>query len=534
MVASLPFADAAWVKSQAIARFSQPGYRTAQPWERDWHAWMQRLFPDLAAFAPHHEWFWERIWHVEPGVKPSALVALWPRGGAKSSSAEMAAVALGARRKRRYGLYVSGTQEQAEEHLDAIAALLESPQITRDYPDMADRDVNKYGSSRGWRRNRLTTRAGFTMDAVGLMTGTRGIKFESQRPDFIVVDDVDNLHDTLETTQKKVDTLTKTLLPAGSTDLAVVAIQNLITIDGVFARLAPGSHKPADFLLDREVSGPIPAIEDLEYEQRDGRFHITGGVPTWDGQTVATAQAQMNEWGEESFLAEAQHAPQARGAKSFKRELWDGQNRYDVHDTRLLSQAVARYMSWDTAESETEGSAWTAAVTGDIVPFRGGYALLVRDVWRDRVETPALLDAIEAQARRWGMDVTRRNMRYGVVVEYASSGKAVVQAAKATNKSLRLQAPAWLSRLIHRFPPMGSKEDRAKQAAVPARNGRVWLPAPDPAVPWLFDFEAEWFAFPQSRYKDQVDATVNLILYLRNYLKEPGQRLPNQREDIAA
>lgn len=518
------FADMVSVFNAGIDPASRPVQRVSQPFEGDWRTWMATVFPQFDTFGPHHEDFWDWLWQIERGVRPDPFVGLWGRGGWKSGSAELGAVALGATGRRKYLLYCSGTQQQSEAHLDSIAAWLSSPEIAQHYPQLANPAVNRFGSVRGWRRNRLVTEAGFVIDAVGLRTGTRGVKWEDQRPDGLILDDVDELDDTPETTQKKIHTFTHTLLPAGSADLATLAIQNLILTDGLFARLAPDAAEPATFLADRIVSGPVPAIRDLEYEERDGRAYIVGGTATWDGQPIATAQQQVNDWGIDAFLAEAQHEPRARGAKIYDIDVWKDQNRYSVHDAALLSRVVGRFVSWDTASSLSGTAAFSAAVTGDVIPFRGGYALLIRDVWRERLEIPQLNDAIEKQARKWGLDVNPR-AHDKIVIEYASSGIAAVQTIKSISTTIRGNAPSWLARFVERFPPLGSKDARGAAAAVYCRKGRVWLPEPDDAVPFnLMEFESELRAVPNATYRDMTDAFANLCLYLRGWLREPGEQ----------
>ncbi len=293
--------------------------------------WLTRVLPayvgatgneDLAEaealFAPHHLEFWAWLWSIETGVRPDAFVGVWPRGGAKSTSAEMACVALGARRRRAYGLYVCDTQKQADDHVATIGGMLETATVARFYPAMGQRLVGLYGSSKGWRRNRLRTAAGFTVDAIGMDTAARGAKLDEQRPDFIVLDDLDRHDDSPTTVAGKIDLLTKSLLPAGSTDVAVLAIQNKVHRDGIFARLVDGR---ARFLARRRVSGPIPAVRGLatrheavvdEHGQAVGRDVVVAGEPTWQGQGLATVQDQIDAWGLPAFLAEAQHETDAR------------------------------------------------------------------------------------------------------------------------------------------------------------------------------------------------------------------------------
>lgn len=275
-----------------------------------WRRWLLRLLPDYFRddFAEHHELFWEWVWAMRPGVRPESFVAIWPRGGAKSTSSEAAVVNVGARQTRRYGLYVCETQDQADDHVSNVAAMLESRGVEEHYPRLATRALGKYGNSKGWRRNRLRTGAGFTLDALGLDTAARGVKLEDQRPDLLVLDDIDSESDTPATTEKKIRTITRRLMPAGSTDLAILAVQNLVHPNSVFSQLADGR---ADFLTNRIVSGPIPALRDIAYEQRDGSFVLVAGEPTWEGQNLAICQAQVDDWGLSAFLSEAQHDVEA-------------------------------------------------------------------------------------------------------------------------------------------------------------------------------------------------------------------------------
>lgn len=272
--------------------------------------------PDEAEelFAEHHLEFWRWLWAITPGIRPDPFIGVWPRGGAKSTSAEAACVGLGCRGRRNYGLYVCGTQAQADDHVGNVASMLESAGVARWYPGMSDRLVGKFGNAKGWRRNRVRTASGFTLDAIGLDTAARGAKLDEQRPDFIVIDDIDDPLDAPKTVAKKITTLTKGLIPAGSPDVGVLAIQNLIHRDGVFARFVDGRAK---FLAKRRVSGPVPALIGMRTQHEAtavgvGRDVIIEGEPTWQGQSVETCQAQVDDWGLAAFRAEAQHDVAAR------------------------------------------------------------------------------------------------------------------------------------------------------------------------------------------------------------------------------
>jgi len=282
-----------------------------------WKTWLVQLFPAhcTSDFGEHHAQFWDWVWDINKEDSSTPFVAIWPRGGAKSTSAELACAALGARETRSYALYVSGTQDRADDHVGNVSALLESDGIARHYPALASRRVGKYGSSRGWRRNRVRTAAGFTIDAIGLDTAARGIKLEQDRPDLIILDDLDDALDSPGSTRKKINSLTRTILPAMADNGTVLAIQNLVHIDSVFAQLA---DTRADFLIHRQVSGPIPAVVNLETQQRaEGGYVITSGTAAWEGQNLDDCQRMIDEFGLSSFLVECQHDVEIRGGGLF-------------------------------------------------------------------------------------------------------------------------------------------------------------------------------------------------------------------------
>ena len=316
---------------QVAARLAQevgeeaPETRRTYDWEADWEAWLDRMFPSAFTddFAPHQAEFWAWVWQLRRGVPPEEpFVGVWSRGGGKSSSAEGATVAVGVRGVRGYGLYVRATQDLADTSVGNVAAKLESSTVERYYPAHARRLLSKFGSSRGWRRNRIRTAGGFTLDALGLDVAARGVKMEDQRPDFIVFDDLDELHDSPHATKKKIATLTKSLLPAGSKDVAVMGIQNLIIPHGVFSQLSDGR---APFLVKRRVSGPHPAIRKMKTKVKTVKGKrmavITGGTPVWGGQDLRACQDLMDLIGLPAFQQECQHQVQEREGTLWTKDM---------------------------------------------------------------------------------------------------------------------------------------------------------------------------------------------------------------------
>lgn len=472
----------------------------------DWESLLRSLFPAYvsAGFAPHHREFWDWVWSIRKGERVRPFVAIWPRGGAKSTSAEMATVVLGARQARTYVLYISGTQDQADKHVETIGSMLESSQVERFYPEMGDRLTGKYGNSRGWRRSRLRTGAGFTIDAIGLDSAARGVKVEEHRPDLLVLDDIDDQKDTDATVEKKIATITRGLLPAGSSDVAVLAVQNVVHPNSIFARLSDGR---ADFLAQRIVSGPVPAVDDLEYEERDAIVYVTGGTPRWAGQDLKTVEFQLNDWGPTAFLAEAQHEVSVLRQRIFLTDWWDGKNRYDPNWHQDATQIAHRYITVDTAMKDRELNDYTAATVFEAMTDG---RLRVRHAWKERLLFPALVAKIETTAEEWNLDGKLR----GVSIEDKGSGTGAYQ-------TLIASSPRWLMRMLHAFEPRGNKEYRARLASPWCARGGVLLPHPAASVPWLADFEEELYAFPDVPHDDQVDTFSQGIIWLEEkYLRK--------------
>jgi hypothetical protein len=282
-----------------------------------WRDFCEKVF-GWDTFAQRHRDFWNWADQVEYGEPLRPFIGVWPRGGAKSSSVQAMIAYLGAKRAIRYVLYVSGTQDQADKHVQEVSSALSQDYLEENFPDLTQKAVDKYGKTVGWRRDRLATKSGLTIDALGLDTSARGIKFEQQRPDLIVFDDLDEEHDSTITTDNKETKLTRKVLGTGTSATKVVGVQNLIIPDGIFARIVSGD---ADYLVEAEISGPEPAVEDLEYEQVETeggyRYKIIGGEPTWQGQDLSDCEQIINQQGPTTFKLECQHEVSANADGMF-------------------------------------------------------------------------------------------------------------------------------------------------------------------------------------------------------------------------
>ena len=71
-------------------RFARRPQTLAKVHEQGWGPWLAHHFPSVSAgFAPRHVRLWEWFAGLELGRAVASRVEIWPRGGAKSTTAEL-------------------------------------------------------------------------------------------------------------------------------------------------------------------------------------------------------------------------------------------------------------------------------------------------------------------------------------------------------------------------------------------------------------------------------------------------------------
>lgn len=281
---------------------------------KGWRAWLTTLGPRTftGSFAPFHaamwDWYWTMTGRRAAGEKlvsdTQVYPAWWSRGYGKSANIEWAAIAEGARVGKGYVLYVSGTQALADGHVASIRERLESEEVGRYYAELSKPMIGAHGNQYGWRQDFLRTAGGWAVRPIGLDVGVRGGRLGELRPTLIIFDDVDDHKDSFAVVQKKLDTIARSILPAGTPETLILFGQNLIHRNSV-ANLI---HTRKVGLLARRVETPVvPAFEGLVIEKRDNLDTIVAGRPTWADMDIAACQKFLNDSGREAFLAEYQH-----------------------------------------------------------------------------------------------------------------------------------------------------------------------------------------------------------------------------------
>lgn len=258
-----------------------------------------------------------------------------------------------------------------------------------------------------------------------------------------------------------------------------------------------------------DVGGKIVAISTPKGKNwfwrawRDGKERSNGTIsfeaPTSDNPNPRirrAAELASERLPERSFAQEWLAQFIEDGALVWLRE-WAESHRYDPTDEQMTQQVIARWLSYDTAAKDKDHNAYSSCAVGELLP---DYRMRLRHVWRDRLLFPNLVEVVENDITKWDAD----GKLHGVIIEDKSSGTSLYQTLMAAG-SERLQ------QMLIAYMPTASKDQRFDQAGVWVKNGSFIIPFPDPSVRWLHAWEAE--IFEEDEYKDQRDATAQLILY---------------------
>lgn len=419
--------------------------------------WVLAMYRNIFTkpFGQQHAEVFNWAWDIQPKVRPNPFVAIWSRSFGKSTTAETIAVMLGAREQRKYLLYVSETQDLADSHLGAIRGLIESPVLRSYYPMFATPKLSKEGHSKGWRHNRLFTNNGFVIDSIGLDTAKRGSKILDARPDFMIFDDIDAKSDSPMLTQKKIDTITTSLLPAGSVDAAVLFVQNMIIDTGVFAQLAKPSPP---FMRNRIMSGPFPALTDFEWHMDAAGRPIISGKPTWAGISLADCQGIVDDIGLTAFRSEYQHEITNDGS------IFEG-IRFKHISYEEMPETWLRTLAVDPAVTNSDGSdCHGICVTG--IAEDGN--LYVIDTWEKRASPEFALKKALYLAIKYSVSVVIIETNMGGNDLWLSLWDSIVEESGLPEERI----PG--VQCVKATSSTGSKADRASQMLVDYELGRIW------------------------------------------------------------
>lgn len=211
--------------------------KTAPPirHHRPYSGWGEHYFPDYFTVdpSPFHQWFDGQLatLHCRRGTY---LDQLAPRGSAKSTRATFVyplyCICEGL---EPYIVLSSDTSSQSEIFLQAISTELESnPRIEADYPHV-------FGRGNVWRTDRLETRNGLCIEALGTGQKVRGRRWRQDRPSLVIMDDPQNRDHIVSPLKRERSWqwVVQDVMNAGSPTTNVIALGTALHREAIVYRL---------------------------------------------------------------------------------------------------------------------------------------------------------------------------------------------------------------------------------------------------------------------------------------------------------
>lgn len=330
-----------------------------------------------------------------------------------------------------------------------------------------------------------TTQGGyrFSSSVHGVLTG-RGA-------DIIIVDDPLKADEALSDTKRGslnewFDGVLSTRLNSQEDGAIILVMQRLHTDDLV-------AHVQAHGKWD-VVSFPAIAIEDADYDIQTpyGRRKMRrreGDVL----QPSLLSPERLNElrqsMKEYHFSAQYQQNPAPREGNMIKTE-W-----LKFYEPGSEPAKFTRiFQSWDTANKAGDLNDYSVCTTWGVK----GKSYYLLDVLRKRLTFPDLKRAVISQIDRFPKAV--------IIIEDKASGTQLIQ--ELQRDGVRLIKPY--------CPPASTdKELRVDAQSISFESGRVFLPR---SALWLNAYVSELTGFPNTKFDDQVDSTIQFL----DYIHQPG------------
>jgi predicted phage terminase large subunit-like protein len=321
----------------------------------------------------------------------------------------------------------------------------------------------------------MTTRHGFRLatSVGGTLTGRGG--------NFLIIDDPLKPQDAYSDSarQNANDWYSSTLLPRLDDKLngVIIVVMQRLHLDDLTGKLLRGSGEWTVLNL------PAIAEQDERILIGDKRYHDrkVGDLLHSEREPQSVLDYMRTELGPDIFAAQYQQSPVAPGGNMIKR-VWV--QRYERLPARTSSTHVLQ--SYDTASKDGEQSDCSVCTTWHV--HDGKYYLA--DVMRGRFDYPTLKERAIAHAqahRPTTILIEDTGVGTALVPELRNCGLTIIAVKVEHNKQTRMSVQS------------------AKFA-----GGKVFFPQ---WASWLDDLEAELFAFPGSRYDDQVDSISQALGY---------------------
>lgn len=342
----------------------------------------------------------------------------------------------------------------------------------------------------------------FRVMAKGSEQKLRGVKWNNQRPDLIMCDDMEN-DEIVENQDRRIKFrrwFYGALLPARNLERCkVIVVGTILHMDSLLERLMPKVTDPTVYATGLRVMSMNDKLwKSVKYKAHTPDFKHILWKDKFTEKTLRRIRADYVEQGmPDIYSQEYLNEPIDESIAYFKR---DELREFGEKDYEGESQLVY-YVGYDLAVSKESKADWTVFV---IVGIDDKGRMLIKDVRRGRWDSLEIVDEMfDIQTTYWP--------------EFFVSEKGIIDKSigPVVNQQM-LERNIYLN-LIKKTANK-DKYARARSIQNRIRAGNVYF---NKKAEWYLTLEDEMAKFPRDRHDDQVDALAWVGLEIDNLQSAP-------------
>lgn len=344
----------------------------------------------------------------------------------------------------------------------------------------------------------------FRIIAKGSEQKLRGLLWNGQRPDLMVLDDMESDEQVMnkERRLKFRKWFYGALIPALSEHGKIRYVGTILHQDSMLENLMPKEFGPYTIReeLKTYATKYLGLWQSVKYKAHNSDFSEILWPDMWSKETLQSMREDYLQRGlPEQYSQEFLNIPIDESTAYFKRSDFIAEHADDKKKT------LNYYISGDFAITDKERSDYTVFVIGGM--DEAGY-LHIKNVIRARMDGQEIVNTMI------GLQKVYQPLAFGI--EETQITKAI---GPYLNKAM-VETGTYLN-LIKMNPHKTDKQARAQSIRARMRAGGVKF---DKSADWYPNFEDELLSFPRSRHDDQVDSFAYLGLILDKIIEAPTQQ----------
>lgn len=268
--------------------------------------------------------------------------------------------------KKKFVVIVSQTQQRAREHLRNIRQEIEKNSLLREYLGPFEEKEDQWQSAA-----LVIPRYEAKIVAISIDEGIRGLRERSNRPDVLIVDDVEDSLTamTKDGRDKTFNWITSELLPTGDPNTRAIFIGNYISDESALMRLEK-------MIRDGEMKGAclrVPLLDD------DNNIAWPGMFPSLEVvEEFRKSIGNEISWQQEYLLKYLPGVDQIIAPDDI--HYYDAIPRASYYDRDKLVEVIQgmNAVGVDLAISQSDSAHYTAMVSAHVVFFNGIYKIYIK------------------------------------------------------------------------------------------------------------------------------------------------------------